>query len=51
MKKKKLFAFLWFVLMDIIRDYFMLPKLLEYVLVGAGVLLIFHIFEKNDKPK
>jgi hypothetical protein len=42
-------AFLWFVLMDVLRDYFMFPKILEYVVVGAGVLFIFQLFEKNSK--
>jgi hypothetical protein len=46
---KYIVAFLWFVLVDVLRDYFMLPKILEYVLVGLGMLIIFQIFERNAK--
>ncbi|WP_165822461.1 hypothetical protein [Paenibacillus montanisoli] len=46
---KYVVAFIWFVLMDRLRDAYDLSNLLVFVIVGAGLALIFYLFEQMDK--
>jgi hypothetical protein len=50
-RSKYIVAFLWFVISDWTLELFRVQRLLEILIVGIGVILIFVQFEKMDKKK